>query len=169
MQLQTYVTQVQVQLAAAAALGDQHTRTVADALSAAAEPAVRLALLGAASAVADEVTAALLDAPGAPAVAVRVDGDDLRVEVRAGEPVAEPEPVRPSPDEDNSARISLRLPEGLKGRVEETARAEGISTNAWILRALEGSISGGWSGPRPGTGRPGPAHGGHRITGWVNG
>lgn len=168
MQLHPYITQVQAQLVAAAALGDQQTRTVADALSTAAEPAIRLALLCAASAVADEVTAALLDAPGAPAVAVRVDGDDLRVEVRAGEAAPEPEPARPSAEEDNSARISLRLPEGLKSRVEEAARTEGISTNTWILRALEGSLSGGWPGLRTGTGRPG-AHGGHRITGWVNG
>ncbi|MGQ0847098.1 MAG: toxin-antitoxin system HicB family antitoxin [Sporichthyaceae bacterium] len=168
MQLQPYVAQVQAQLLAAAALGDQQTRTVAVALSAAAEPAIRLALLGASSAAADEITAALLDAPGAPAVSVRIDGDEVRVEVRSGQPAPEPEPVRASADEDNSARISLRLPEGLKGRVEEAARAEGISTNAWILRALDASLAAGWSGPRPGTGRPGP-QGGHRITGWING
>lgn len=169
MQLHPYVTQVQAQLVAAAALGDEPAKTIAAALSTAAEPAIRLALLAAASAVGDEITAALLDAPGAPAVSVRVDGDDLRVEVRAGEPAPEPEPARPSAEEDNSARISLRLSEGLKSRVEEAARAEGISTNAWILRALEGSLSGCWPGPRPGTGRPGAAHGGRRITGWVNG
>ena len=122
MQLHPYVTQVQVQLTAAAALGDEQTRAVAGALSAAAEPAIRLALLGAASAAADEITAALLDSPGAPAVAVRIDGDELRIEVRPGEP-AEPEPARPTAEEDNSARISLRLSEALKGRVEDAARA----------------------------------------------
>ncbi len=47
-----------------------------------AAPAVRLALLGAVSAAANGITAALLDSPGAPAVAVRIDGADLRVEVR---------------------------------------------------------------------------------------
>lgn len=176
MQLQPYITQVQVQFAAAAALGDQQTRTVADALSAAAEPAIRLALLGAASAAADEITAALLDSPGAPAVAVRIDGDELRVEVRLAEPAPEPEAAWPRAEEENSARISLRLPEALKGRVETSARTEGISTNAWILRALEGAVAGpaGFAAPGPGPAgfgvpRPGVAHGRHRITGWVNG
>lgn len=168
MQLHPYVAQVQAQLVAAAALGDEHTRAIALALSTAAEPAIRLALLAATSAAGDEITAALLDSPGAPAVAIRVDGDDLRVEVRAGEPVPEPEPARPSAEEDNSARISLRLPEGLKSRVEEAARTEGISTNTWLRQALEGTLS-GWPWPRPGANRPGATHGGHRITGWVNG
>lgn len=165
MQLQPYVAQVQAQLAAAAALGDGQTRAVAEALSTAAEPAIRLALLGATSAAADEITAALLDSPGAPAVAVRVDGDELRVDVRVGELAPEPEPARTPTDEENSSRISLRLPEGLKGRVEAAARAEGVSTNSWILRALEGSLTGGG---HPGTGRS-AAYGSHRVTGWVNG
>lgn len=166
MQLHSYVAQVQAQLAAAAALGDEQTRAVATALSATAEPAIRLALLDAASAVADEITAALLDSPGAPTVTVRIDGDELRVEVRPGEPVTEPEPARSTPDEDNNARISLRLSEGLKSRVEDAARLDGTSVNAWILRSLEHSLA----GPGP---RGGPWHGTHlhgrRITGWVNG
>ncbi len=164
MQLHPYVTQVQAQLTAAAALGDAQTRTVAEALSAAAEPALRLALLAATSAAADEITAALLDSPGAPAVAVRIDGDELRVEVRAAEPAFAPEPTRPTAaEEDNSARISLRLPEALKERVETAARAEAISVNTWILRALDQSLA----GPQfPGMGR---GLGGRRLTGWVNG
>jgi hypothetical protein len=38
--------------------------------------------------------------------------------------------------EELSARISLRLPESLKAAVEKASDAEGISTNAWLIRAI---------------------------------
>ena len=38
--------------------------------------------------------------------------------------------------EDFSARISLRLPESLKTSAEAAAAREGISTNAWLVRAI---------------------------------
>ena len=38
--------------------------------------------------------------------------------------------------EELSARISLRLPESLKAAVETAADREGISTNAWLVRAI---------------------------------
>lgn len=38
--------------------------------------------------------------------------------------------------EELSARISLRLPESLKTAVEQAADREGVSTNAWLVRAI---------------------------------
>jgi hypothetical protein len=38
--------------------------------------------------------------------------------------------------EELSARISLRLPESLKLAVEKAADREGVSTNAWLVRAI---------------------------------
>jgi hypothetical protein len=38
--------------------------------------------------------------------------------------------------EELSARITLRLPESLKASVERAADREGISTNAWLIRAI---------------------------------
>jgi hypothetical protein len=38
--------------------------------------------------------------------------------------------------EELSARISLRLPESLKATVERAAAREGVSTNAWLVRAI---------------------------------
>ena len=38
--------------------------------------------------------------------------------------------------EELSARISLRLPESLKVAVEKSAANEGVSTNAWLVRAI---------------------------------
>lgn len=163
MQVRPFVLQVQAQLAAAAALGDEAARSTADALAAAAEPAVRLAVLGAVSAAADEITAALLDAPGAPGVSVHIDGDDLRVVVRPTD-LAEPapDPSTAAGDEgENSARISLRLPEALKGQIEAAARADTVSVNTWLLRAASAALSGNRD-RRPGIGAA-------RLTGWING
>ena len=38
--------------------------------------------------------------------------------------------------EELTARISLRLPESLKTAVEKAAANEGVSTNAWLVRAI---------------------------------
>src|SRR3954451_16805347 len=38
--------------------------------------------------------------------------------------------------EELSARISLRLPESLKVAVEKASARDGISTNAWLVRAI---------------------------------
>lgn len=171
MQLQSYVEQVQSHLAAAAALGDETTRQTASALATAAEPAVRLAILSAASAAADEITAALLDAPGSPAVSVRMDGEELRVDVRTAEVPDAPTPAAAPEEADASARISLRLSEALKAEIEVAARAATVSVNTWLVRAASAALAGPQS-PRGATRteiRTAGGSGAHRITGWVNG
>ena len=45
-------------------------------------------------------------------------------------------PAESAGSEELSARISLRLPESLKTAVEKAADREGISTNAWLVRAI---------------------------------
>ncbi len=191
MQIEPHVLQVQSQLAAAASLGDDTTRAIADALATTVQPAVRLAVLEAVSAAADEITAALLDAPGAPAVSVRLDGDDLRIEVRPSD-VAVPAVEQPAagPEEESTARISLRLSESLKSQIEEAARADSVSVNTWIVRAATRALGepgpgtapwggppwgGFWGGPRGGPwggpprgGGPWGGRSGNRVTGWVN-
>src|SRR5438270_228187 len=106
MQLSPHLAHVQEQLRAAAALGDERTQQIATALAEAASPAVRLALLGAVAEAADEITAALLDFPAAPAVAVRLDGDEVAVDVRP----TEPQPAAEEPRRDEAemrARLSV--------------------------------------------------------------
>ena len=44
-------------------------------------------------------------------------------------------------DGDLSARITLRLGESLKARVEEGAASEGVSVNTFIVRTLERGTS----------------------------
>jgi hypothetical protein len=173
MQMQEFVEQVGDQLRAAAALGDERTQQIADGLAGATASAVRLALLGATSAVVAEVSAALFDVPGAAgtAASVHLDGDELRVVVTP--PADSPDADPTSPDgNDSTARISLRLPEALKADVEQAAARDGLSINAWLVRAVAAAARGG-SGRRSRS--DWPASGGtntkaaHRISGWVTG
>jgi uncharacterized protein (DUF1778 family) len=191
MELDPHLAQVHEQLRAAAALGDERTQQVAGALATAATPAVRLAILGALSAAADEITAALLDYPGAPAVTVRLDGEQVSVEVRstaAPDTSAADEIARPEEGE-ASARISLRLSESLKSEIDAAAERDGVSVNTWLVRAAAAALraastnpfgpdrpfsaGGGTFGPfGPPDWQPGKRSGfgdAHRITGWING
>ena len=45
------------------------------------------------------------------------------------------------PDDEPVARISLRLPQSVKVRVDELAAADGISTNAWLIRAVMDALA----------------------------
>ena len=111
MQLSPYVAQIQTQLVAAAALGDERTRQTAEALAATAEPALRLAVLAAVSAAADDITAALLDSPGSPSVAVRIDGDELRVDVRTTAESSTEAPAAPADEADTTPAESAETEE----------------------------------------------------------
>jgi hypothetical protein len=173
MHLDDYVRQVHEQLLATAALGDERTQQVAGTLAASAAPAVRLAVLAALSESADEITATLLDSPGAPVVSVRLDGDDVRIDVTSSEPG--PSTTR-ADDGDASARISLRLSESLKSDVEAAAGRDGISVNTWLVRAANNALSPFWPGLGGFDARSrGRAQGNrkgnnpHHVTGWING
>jgi predicted HicB family RNase H-like nuclease len=48
----------------------------------------------------------------------------------------EAEPALEAADEAYTARISLRLPESLKVRLEAAAAREGVSVNTWLVQAL---------------------------------
>jgi hypothetical protein len=164
MDVNTYLEPVVEQLHAAAALGDDRTQQIAAGLSEAVRSSVRLALLSAVSAAADEITAALLDADvdGSPTVTVALDGEDVRIQVRVAS--AQPAAEGPRPDDgDLTARISLRLPEALKSEVDHAAAHESISVNTWLVRAAATALA-ARSGSGASTGR-----GAHRITGWVTG
>ncbi|MGK5558604.1 toxin-antitoxin system HicB family antitoxin, partial [Actinomadura kijaniata] len=76
-------------------------------------------------------------------------------------PVPPAPPAPPEPEDRGTARISLRVPEHLKPRVEEAARHEGISVNAWLVRAISGALDGASHSGSP------HQHGGRRITGWA--
>ena len=165
MYLTPYVENLRRELAVAAHAGGEDARALAERLTAPLESAVRLMLLDALSAAADDITREL--APGSV---------DLRL--RAGEPefVVTPapvdEPVQPtagSPppapadaDEGATARINLRLPEQLKAAVEQAASRERLSVNAWLVRAAAAAVT---RDDRPPLRRGGRI--GESYTGWV--
>jgi hypothetical protein len=167
MQLPEFTAQVTDQLRAAAALGDDRTQQIAATLSGAADAAVRLAVLSAVSAAADEINAALAEADlaGAPSARVALDGDDLRVSVALATPA---EPPGRTDDGEATARISLRLSDALKNDIDQAAAQDNVSVNTWLVRAAGSALarakgSAGWDADRP------PGHGAHRITGWITG
>jgi predicted DNA binding CopG/RHH family protein len=111
------------------------------------ESAIRLSLLEALSAAADEITREL--APGS--VQVRLRGRDPEFVVTPQQVEQPPDDatdrsVAPADDaaaafEDGAtARINVRLPEQLKTAVEEAAGKEGRSVNAWLVRAASTAL-----------------------------
>ena len=93
------------------------------------EPSLRLRVIDLLSEVALSLNGQLVQGH----VEVRLAGRDPEL-VFVDEPVLADEP--PAPGDDLSARITLRLPDGLKTSLEAAAAREGISTNALIVRAL---------------------------------
>jgi hypothetical protein len=135
---------------------------------------MRFALLGAVSDAADEITAALLDYPASPAVGVRLDGDEVAVDVHSTEPA--PAAEEPRRDEgDTTARISLRLSDSLKADIDAAAERDGVSVNTWLVRAASAALRQGSGAIPPSGGAEWSGRGRqrrdnqHRITGWING
>lgn len=107
------------------------------------EPVAHLTLLKVVSAAMDEVTREL--APGS--VDVRLRGTDLEFVVTPppAEPPSIPTPLPiPTPAEEGEgvARVNLRLPAHLKTRAEEAAARDGLSVNAWLVRAVTAAADG---------------------------
>jgi hypothetical protein len=142
MDLTDYVDALRGSLTTAAAAGGAPAQETARLLADTMEPAVRLALIDALSAMAAEVTATL----DGTVVDIRLRGRNPEVVVvpAAHEPEPEPEtmaePADEGADEGSMVRISLRLPEGLKGRAETAAAAGGTSLNTWLVRAVAGAL-----------------------------
>jgi hypothetical protein len=147
-------------VASAAALADEPTQHVAQRLTAAVESSTRLALIHALSDAAGSISAEL--APSS--VDVRMVGADPEFVVTLQSPELEPtllldepnsqerapgglvdEPAEP--DDEPVSRLTLRLPQSVKVKVDEMAAADGISTNAWLIRAVMDALA-----DRPGPG-----------------
>jgi hypothetical protein len=127
-------------------LGDDTVAEVADRIAEVLGRSIPSRILDLLSEVAAEVSAELPDGR----LEIRVAGDDVdlayvddapaRADSPAGAGAGDGDGER---DRDMSARITLRLSESLKARVEEGAAREGISVNAFIVRTLEHGAAGG--------------------------
>ncbi|MGZ4432386.1 MAG: histidine kinase [Trebonia sp.] len=171
MELTPYVESLRRELTTAAEVGGEDARALAGRLLRPLDAAVRLTLLEALSAAAEEISAEL--APGA--VDVRLRGGTAGFVVTPAAPVGDaadrPAEVRlPVAEGDDAAmvRINLRLPANLKALIEDAAAGGGISVNAWIVRAAAAGLA---NEGRRAT-RPAPAQQPDRIvgqsySGWV--
>src|ERR1700754_1930516 len=139
MDLQPYVESIHRQLEVAAEAGGDEARALAERLAAPLDSAIRLALQDALAAAAEEITVEL--APGS--VELRLRGRDPEFVVTPppvdgpgdADERALPPPAPADGDEGAMSRINVRMPEQLKTRVETAAQAEGLSVNAWLVRA----------------------------------
>jgi hypothetical protein len=167
MDLTSYVGNLGREFATLAEAGGDEARAVVERLTGPLESAIRMTLLEALSAAADEITRDL--APGS--VELRLRGRDPDFVVTTPTQPATADPAADSVDgpaisEDGpTARINVRLPEQLKAAVEEAAAKEGRSVNAWLVRAAAAALRGADREERPEP--PGGKRVQQRFTGWV--
>jgi hypothetical protein len=148
MDLTPYLETLQQDLETAAAPGGVDTTLLARSLTA----SVRLVLLEALSDAAAEITSRLPST----SVEVRLRGRDADLVVTEAAP--EPAPAAPPVSLDGDlTRLTLRMPETLKDRVETIAAAEGLSVNAWLVRAVSQALA---------AGQPSGSRSGKRVTGY---
>jgi hypothetical protein len=151
--------------------GDDITRA-AEMLTEALDSSVRLTLLDVLSAAAAEIT-------------TRLDDTVIDIRLSAGEPefvvttAPREEPDQPSGqgtgpagsaegDDAGTARVTLRLSESLKAKIEAEAFSAGVSVNAWLVRAAGWALEGSGSGSPPRPPRPPRAPRiGQRISGYA--
>ena len=147
-------------------MGGDEARELAERLSDQLGSAIRLTLLDALSAAADEITREL--APGSAELRLRAGEPDFVVTPAPVDEPAEPAsaaaPPAPEGDEGATARINLRLPEHLKTGIEQAAGRERLSVNAWLVRVLASAVAHGDrdQAPRSRGGRVGQSY-----SGWV--
>jgi len=146
MDIDGHIEALAADLATTAGLGDDVTLRVADQLSLALLPALRLRVQD----ILAEAALELNDQLPSGHVELRLAGGDVGLAYVEDHAAAEP-----AGDDAQAARITLRLPEGLKARAESAAGAEGVSLNTWLVRATARALDRG----RGGRGR--------RITGYA--
>ncbi|HUA07325.1 MAG TPA: YlcI/YnfO family protein [Solirubrobacteraceae bacterium] len=173
MQLDPYVDKLREQLALAASAGGDEAQSLAQRLTAALESAVRLTLLDALSAASAEITSEL--APGSVELRLRGGEPEFVVAVPPAETAGEQTDSQEltagraagaaaaTAGDGGTARINLRLPDQLKSQVEQSADREGLSINAWLVRAVAAAVDRGQPGPQR---EQRTARSGQRYTGW---
>ena len=162
MELSDFVGKLRGELASITRFAGEDVARAAELLTEALDSSVRLILLDVLSSAAAEITARLDDtavevrlADGEPAFVVTTAPPEREYDGPAAAPATESEP--------GTARLTLRLSESLKARVEAAAAREGTSVNTWLVHAASRSLETPPRG-RPASGRWGP---GQRITGYA--
>ena len=152
MEITIHVEAIQRDLASAAGLGDDDVARAGRRLADAVEASLRLRLL-------DVLGQAALSLNGQLRPGTSRSGSQDATPTSCSSTTPGEEEAPPTPGDDLSARITLRLPETLKIQLEEAAAREGVSANAWIVRALARALE-----PRTPTRRTG-----NRLQGYARG
>lgn len=144
MHLQPHLDALERDIADLAAIGDQAAATAARRLSQVFGTPLRVRLFELLGEVALELSAQLPVGH----VEVRLVGPDPSLVFVPDEDEAAATSQVPGAADDAAARLTLRMPEALKTSVEEAAAREGLSVNAWIVRALARQLGGHGGGRR---------------------
>lgn len=158
MELTPYVDTLRREFTAAAGASGEEAQALAGRLAAPLDAATRLTFLELLSAAAEDISRGL--SPGS--VEVRMHGRDPDFVVTA--PPASQAPGGPPPasvrdalakavevtfgvrpaamghEDGSTSRVTLRLPEPLKYRLEDAAAREGLSVNSWLVRVVSAAI-----------------------------
>jgi hypothetical protein len=176
MDLTSYVSNLGREFATLSEAGGEEARALVERLTGSLESAIRMTLLDALSAAADEITRDL--APGSVELRLRGRDPNFVVTLPPAESLgraAADAPASPDSEPDSelliaedgpAARINVRMPEQLKVAIEEAAAREGRSVNAWLVRAAAVALK------RPERDQPSEPRGTakrsqQRFTGWV--
>jgi HicB family len=138
MQLEHHIQAIREDLASTARLGDEATAEAAQRLSEALGATLHLRLFDLLGEAAVEIGGQL----GTGRVEVRLAGRDPELVVVLEDAA---DAVTVALGEELSGRITLRLPETLKAKVEAAAAQEGVSTNAWLVRSIARVLDSGGS------------------------
>jgi hypothetical protein len=162
MDMSEYVATLRRELASITRFAGDDVARTAEMLTDAMESSVRLTLLDVLSAAAAEITTRLDDT----VIDVRLSGGDADfvVTVTEDEPASADAEPAPSESSDDMTRVTLRLSEPLKARVEAAAATAGVSVNAWLIRAISQALE--TPSGRSGRSRTGI---GQRYTGYARG
>ena len=169
MELSDYVGSLRKDLASITRFAGDDIARAAEMLAESLDSSVRLTLLDVLSAAAEEITTSLEDTV-------------IDVRLSSGEPefvvtnTAMHEPDEPAEqgyadvsDDAGTARVTLRLAESLKARIEAEAATAGLSVNTWLVHAAIRALSTGDPGAPPRPPRPPRIGVGQRITGYARG
>ncbi|HET6643442.1 MAG TPA: toxin-antitoxin system HicB family antitoxin [Gaiellaceae bacterium] len=134
METARFVEKLEQDLASVAALGGDEVAEAAERLNQALRGSAGLRLLETLGEAALEISAQLPEGH----VEVRLAGPDPQLVYVPAKPA---EPAAPPAEDGLAARITLRIYESLKRELEAAAAREGMSLNAWLVRALARSVA----------------------------
>jgi hypothetical protein len=170
MELSEYTETLRREVASITRFAGEDVARAGQQIAEALDASIRLTLLDVLSGAAAEITSRLDDvaielrlSTGSPTFAVVHTQQDLTPPVPPPPPL--PDAGRGEGEEETgTSRVTLRLPDGLKARADQAATRDGLSLNAWLVRAASHALDDPPAAATPRRQGRGP---GKRITGFA--